>query len=62
LEKRDATTLDRIICDPERAAEFDLIAADIAPGYSSLEYRWAALSCERQGFAAGIVFTNCSTG
>jgi site-specific DNA-methyltransferase (adenine-specific) len=47
LEKRDSTTLDRIICDPTRAAEFDSLAADIAAGYSSLEYRWAALKLRK---------------
>jgi GIY-YIG catalytic domain len=47
LEKRDVTTLDRIICDPNRAAEFDTIAADIAPGFSSLQYRWCALKLRK---------------
>jgi site-specific DNA-methyltransferase (adenine-specific) len=47
LEKRDATTLDRVICDPERAAEFDSLAADVAAGYSPLQYRWAALKLRK---------------
>ncbi len=43
LERRDDVSLDDIICDPKLASEFDRIAADIAPGHSPLEYRWAAL-------------------
>ncbi len=47
IEKREATTLDRIICDPVLAFEFDALAADIAPGYSPLQYRWAALNLRK---------------
>jgi predicted GIY-YIG superfamily endonuclease len=47
IEKRDATTLDRIICDPVLAIEFDALAAEIAPGYSPLQYRWAALNLRK---------------
>ena len=43
LERKHQTTLDRVLCDPELAQEFDCVAAAIAPGYSPLEYRWAAL-------------------
>ena len=43
LERRDGVTLDEVICDPHRVAEFDEVAARIAPGYSPLRYRWAAL-------------------
>ncbi|MFN0051594.1 MAG: GIY-YIG nuclease family protein [Planctomycetales bacterium] len=47
LERRDGLTLDQIICDPEKAAEFDNVAAMIAPGHSSLQYRWAALNLRK---------------
>lgn len=47
LEKRDNATLDDIICDPERASEFDKIAMCISPGYTSLQYRWAALNLRK---------------
>jgi site-specific DNA-methyltransferase (adenine-specific) len=47
LERRDAVTLDDVICDPRQAAEFDEIAARIAPGYSAFRYRWAALSLRK---------------
>lgn len=43
LERKHQTTLDRILCDPIYAGEFDSIAATIAPGFTSLQYRWAAL-------------------
>lgn len=49
LERRDQVSLDAVICDPDRVAEFDDRAAKIAPGYSSLEYRWAALSLRKMG-------------
>jgi site-specific DNA-methyltransferase (adenine-specific) len=47
IEKRDSTTLDRIICDPQLAASLDTIAADISPGFTSLQYRWAALNLRK---------------
>jgi hypothetical protein len=47
LEKRYASTLDRIICDPQLVAEFDQIASEIAPGFTSLQYRWAALNLRK---------------
>jgi len=37
-------TLDDILCDPKRSEEFDTIAAQWAPNFSSYEYRWAALA------------------
>lgn len=47
LERRDGISLDSIICDPQLAAEFDAYAARIAPGYSSLQYRWAAFNLRK---------------
>lgn len=43
LERKYQTTLDRVLCDPQLALEFDGIASAIAPGFSAIEYRWAAL-------------------
>ena len=40
-------TLDKILCDPDLARNFDQIAEKLAPGFSSLEYRWAALSVRK---------------
>lgn len=43
LERRDGISLDNVICDPAMAAEFDQLAAQIAPGFTPLQYRWSAL-------------------
>ncbi len=48
IERRDGISLDRVICDPLKAAEFDGIAARIAPGYRPLQYRWAALGLRKK--------------
>jgi len=47
LEREHRVTLDHVICNPDMAREFDEIATRIAPGYSSLQYRWAALSLRK---------------
>lgn len=47
LERRDKVTLDDVMCNPTTAAEFDALAASIAPGYSPLQYRWAALTLRK---------------
>lgn len=47
MERRDGVTLDEILCDPELAAEFDKTAAAISPGFTSLQYRWAALNLRK---------------
>lgn len=48
LERRDSITLDEVLCDPVRAAEFDRLCEELAPGFSSLQYRWCALSLRKQ--------------
>ena len=47
IERRDSVTLDDVICDPARAIEFDVLAQQIAPGFTPLQYRWAALSLRK---------------
>jgi hypothetical protein len=47
LERRDGISLDSIVSDPQLAAEFDAYAARIAPGYSPLQYRWAAFNLRK---------------
>ena len=47
LERKYDVTLDDIICTPSMAKEFDQIAANICPGYTTLEYRWAALNLRK---------------
>lgn len=48
LERRDGVSLDRVLCDPEKAREFDRIAGSICPGRLPLEYRWAALGLRKK--------------
>ncbi len=48
MERKHQTTLDRVLCDPGLAAEFDSVATEIAPGFSPLEYRWAALCLRKK--------------
>lgn len=47
LERRSGVSLDDIVCDPELAEEFDGLASSIAPGHTSLQYRWAALNLRK---------------
>jgi site-specific DNA-methyltransferase (adenine-specific) len=47
LEHRQNSTLDRIICDPALARDFDKIAQELAPGFTPFEYRFAALSLRK---------------
>jgi len=46
---RKGVTLDTILCDPSLSKEFDKLARSISPGYSSLEYRLAALNVRKRG-------------
>src|SRR5262249_22561874 len=39
---------DDILCDPSQASQFDQIARAFAPGFSSLQYRWAALRIRKR--------------
>jgi len=48
LERRDGISLDSIICNPVKVSEFDEVAARIVPGYSPLQYRWAALGLRKK--------------
>ncbi len=48
LFDRGLQSLDEILCNPDTAAEFDREAAALAPGFSSLEYRWGALKLRKE--------------
>jgi hypothetical protein len=48
LERRDQVSLDSVLCDPNRAAQFDEVASRLAPGFSSFQYRWAALNLRKR--------------
>ncbi|HEV2295264.1 MAG TPA: hypothetical protein VGR35_15535 [Tepidisphaeraceae bacterium] len=45
-EQRDAS-IDQILCDPHLVKEFDTFAAELAPGHSRFEYRWAAIALRK---------------
>lgn len=47
LERQKGITVDEIICDPELVQQFDAISANLAPGFSPLQYRWAALNLRK---------------
>lgn len=47
--QRKGVSLDQIICDPELAEEFDEYASMLSPGFSSLQYRWAAFGLRKAG-------------
>ncbi len=43
LDRSDVGSLEQILCNPALAAEFDDHASRLSPGFSALEYRWAAI-------------------
>jgi site-specific DNA-methyltransferase (adenine-specific) len=43
FDKQLDVSLDRVLCDPRLANEFEELAARIKPGHSSFEYRWAVI-------------------
>jgi len=47
FEHSRGLTVDQVICNPAIASEFDTMAARIAPGYTPLQYRWAALNLRK---------------
>lgn len=49
LQEAQDVSLDRIICDPDLASQFDTYASRLAPGFSPLEYRWAAFALRKGG-------------
>jgi hypothetical protein len=48
LERRQNTTLDRVICDPSLVQEFDRLAQELAPGFTPFDYRFAALNLRKK--------------
>jgi len=49
LQLTKDVSLDRIICDPDLAVEFDRYAMQLAPGFAPLDYRWVALGLRKAG-------------
>jgi site-specific DNA-methyltransferase (adenine-specific) len=46
-EQRENVSLDKLLCSPRLSGEFDVLAKQIAPGFSSLQYRWAAMALRK---------------
>lgn len=49
MQQRKNVSLDQIICDPELALEFESYAVKLAPGFTALQYRWAAFGLRKAG-------------
>lgn len=47
IQRRDGHALDAILCDPDLCNQLDELAMEIAPGFSPLQYRWAALNLRK---------------
>ncbi len=48
LSEKHEVSLDEILCDPDRAAEFDETASRFAPGWMPFHYRWGALRIRKE--------------
>jgi hypothetical protein len=46
---RYGASVDTTLAHPELVKEFDKLASSITPGFSSFEYRWAALNMRKKG-------------
>ena len=46
-EQRDKISLDKLLCSPRLSNEFDILAKQVAPGFSSLKHRWAAMTLRK---------------
>src|SRR5262245_19727441 len=40
LERKYQISLDQVLCDPVRVAQFDEVASRISPGFTPFQYRW----------------------
>jgi site-specific DNA-methyltransferase (adenine-specific) len=52
LTEGDERSLDDILCDPKSIKQFDKTAAEFAPGFKPLNYRWAALRIRKHASEA----------
>jgi hypothetical protein len=46
-EGRENLSLDKLLCSPRMAGQFDELAKKLSPGKSLLEYRWAAMTLRK---------------
>jgi hypothetical protein len=49
LRYTTGASIDGILCDPKLSSQFDEIAHEVTPGFSSFQYRWAILSIRKAG-------------
>ena len=61
IESGSCRSLDEILCDPDKALQFDQLAAQFAPGFESLQYRWAALALRKVAKDARVRSVDLST-
>ncbi len=52
LKYQTGATIDDMLCEPCLASRFDAVARKLAPGYTSLQYRWAILTIRKAGTLA----------
>jgi site-specific DNA-methyltransferase (adenine-specific) len=45
---RGCESVDALLCDPFTSTEFDRLAQSLAPGFSSLQFRWATLKLRKE--------------
>jgi DNA modification methylase len=53
-EMENYGSLDEILCDPDLANKFDGIARSLAPNFTSLQYRWGALTLRKKSKIARV--------
>lgn len=46
-QHRDSPSVDQILCNPHLVRTFDALAASIAPGFRTFDYRWAVLGLRK---------------
>jgi hypothetical protein len=51
---RYGASVDKTLAHPARAKEFDKLASSITPGFSSFQYRWAALNARKKGASVRV--------
>lgn len=53
FERQRFISLDHILCDPDLGQRFEALARMIAPGFESIDYRWAALTLRKSQNRSG---------
>jgi hypothetical protein len=61
LQEQKVLSLDKLLCSPRLAEEFDQLAGRLAPGFDPIKYRWAALSLRKARRPATVNFDEGSS-